>query len=323
MSKGTEESRVEEQILLRHAALKTHKTATLGESNFEDFAKATGTQLLTSIPDDLKALHKGVLSSCARLEFSPLDTLLIANAWVRQTFRTNRFDADQWPSLREDFGMTPFDSKSSCTPCPKNLGLYAVLPDAPWIKRMAEVGVRTLQLRFKSEDPYLIEKEIEKSVQSVQGLQSLLFINDHWELALKHGAYGVHLGQEDLESLSPQDWTRIRESGLRLGISTHGYSEMIRADVLKPSYIAMGAVFATTLKKMQTPPQGLARLKQYALLMKDYPLVAIGGITEEDFPGVLSSGVGSVAVVRAIIQDIDPEQKAGVLGEIIQNQLRA
>jgi len=317
---------IEEQILAYHAPLKTPPinattesaeggTSSSATKTFEALSQSTGLRSLTSVPSELNPLHRGVYSACTRLEFIQLDCEIIANAWVRQVMRLGAFDAKLWPTERDDFGLATF--KTQFAPCPKNLGLYAVLPDSTWIKRMADIGVPTLQLRFKSEDPKLIEKEIELSIQAVEGSQSKLFINDHWKYALKHGAYGVHLGQEDIDVLTEQDWAQIKASGLRLGISTHGYSEMIRADALKPSYMAMGAIFPTTLKKMQTPPQGLGRLAQYAGLMKDYPLVAIGGITEQDFPNVLKTGVGSVAVVRAIVQSSDPENKAKALCKLV------
>ena len=82
---------------------------------------------------------------------------------------------------------------------------------------------------------------------------------------------------------------------------------MVRADAVGPSYIAMGAVFPTTLKEMATAPQGVGRLGVYARLMRHYPQVAIGGISAEQFPTVLATGVGSVAVVSAITQAPDPE----------------
>jgi thiamine-phosphate pyrophosphorylase len=68
----------------------------------------------------------------------------------------------------------------------------------------------------------------------------------------------------------------------------------------------MGAIFPTNLKVMPTAPQGLGRLYQYAKLMSDYPLVAIGGIDDDSIHAVAQSGVGSVAVVRAITQASDP-----------------
>jgi len=117
----------------------------------------------------------------------------------------------------------------------------------------------------------------------VKGTNALLFINDHWQEAIAAGAYGVHLGQEDMQDAQLE---KIRSSGLRLGLSTHGYAEMLLADRYSPSYMALGAVFPTTLKRMATAPQGLGRLERYVQLMQNYPLVAIGGVNIKTLPGV-------------------------------------
>ena len=79
----------------------------------------------------------------------------------------------------------------------------------------------------------------------------------------------------------------------------------------------MGAVFPTTLKRMLTAAQGTGRLQAYAHLMRDYPLVAIGGIDRSNMPQILSSGVGSVAVVRALVADENPEKIADQLQAMI------
>ncbi len=179
---------------------------------------------------------------------------------------------------------------------------------------MAQAGVPTVQLRFKSEDRQAVAREVEAAVNAVQGTRTLLFINDHWREAIGAGAYGVHLGQEDLDEA---DLGAIRQAGLRLGISTHGYAEMMRADAWSPSYIAMGAVFPTTLKRMATAPQGAGRLHAYARLMRDYSTVAIGGIDASRLPEVLASGVGSVAVVRALVAAPDPEAASRLLQSAI------
>ena len=185
-----------------------------------------------------------------------------------------------------------------------------MLPDAQWVGRMARAGVPTVQLRFKSEDRDAIAREVRAAVAAVEGTGALLFINDHWREAIDAGAYGVHVGQEDLDALAGADLQAIHASGLRLGVSTHGYAEMVRAHAVQPSYIALGAVFPTTLKKMATAPQGLARLGAYVRLMQRYPLVAIGGISADQFPAVRATGVGSVAVVRALVNAEDPEAAA-------------
>lgn len=254
--------------------------------------------------------YLAALDGCSQLGFIAADAECLACAWAARTQRTGAFDASTWPDEPADFGLAPWPRQAAFAPCPERLGLYAVLPDAAWVGRMARAGVPTVQLRFKSDDAQAIAREVAAAVAAVQGTNARLFINDHWELALEAGAYGVHLGQEDLDALAPEALERLRASGIRLGVSTHGYAEMLRADAVGPSYIAMGAVFPTTLKKMATAPQGLGRLDAYARLMRGRPQVAIGGIGEDELPAVLATGVGSVAVVRALVQAADPETTA-------------
>ena len=257
-------------------------------------------------PPDLADVQRGVqtedsfaasLMAARLLGFLEHDAQCVAQAWTAQTQRTGSFDPAAWPEEPADFGLSTEPSASAFPNCPQALGLYAVLPDAAWVARMVALGVPTVQLRFKSDDAAAVQREVQAAVKAVQGSQSLLFINDHWEAAIEAGAYGVHLGQEDMQD-APLE--RIRASGLRLGLSSHGYVEMLRAAQHEPSYIALGAVFPTTLKRMETAPQGLGRLNKYARLMRHRSLVAIGGIDLAAMPSVLQSGVGSVAVVRAI-----------------------
>ncbi len=269
----------------------------------------------TSFSSD-DAVYRGAKQACTALGFIEIDAECLALAWHAQTKRVGNFDAAHWPDTPADFGMRPFPPTSrndAFPPCPERLGLYAVLPDAQWVGRMARAGVPTVQLRFKSDDATAIEREVQAAVEAVQGTGALLFINDHWQLAIAAGAYGIHLGQEDLDALSAtqlQQLQQLRASGLRLGVSTHGYAEMVRADAVSPSYIAMGAVYPTTLKKMATAPQGVARLAAYARLLRGYPQVGIGGVDAVRLPEVLAAGVGSVAVVRALVTADDPEATA-------------
>lgn len=255
-------------------------------------------------------VYRAAKQACKAMGFVEIDAECLAQAWQAMTRRTGRFDAKAWPEEPADFGMHPWPREDAFAPCPKALGLYAVLPDAAWVGRMARAGVPTVQLRFKSDDASAIQREVQAAVDAVRGTDARLFINDHWQAAIAAGAYGVHLGQEDMDVA---DLAAIRAAGLRLGLSSHGYAEMLRADRVSPSYIAMGAVFPTTLKRMATAPQGAGRLHAYARLMRDYPLVAIGGIDASKLPEVLASGVGSVAVVRAITGADNPEAAAAQL----------
>ncbi len=188
------------------------------------------------------------------------------------------------------------------------IGFYPVVPTAEWVDRLLGWGVRTIQLRIKAADhaPDDIAREVKAAIDAgrkVAGAQ--VFINDHWQLALAGGAYGVHLGQEDLDIA---DIKALREAGIRLGLSTHTPAELARAHAVAPSYLAIGPIYPTTLKVMPYEPVGLERLKLWVPHAAPYPVVAIGGISLERMPGVMACGVNGVAVVSAVTLATDPKQ---------------
>lgn len=189
-------------------------------------------------------------------------------------------------------------------PVPFRLGLYPVVDSVAWIERLLAVGVKTIQLRIKDKQDDEVEADIIAAVALGRRYDARLFINDYWRLAIKHQAYGVHLGQEDLESTELE---LIRAAGLRLGVSTHDNMEIDVALAARPSYIALGHVFPTQTKQMPSAPQGLEQLASHIERLADYPTVAIGGISLERAPAVLATGVGSIAVVSAITQADDWE----------------
>jgi len=184
------------------------------------------------------------------------------------------------------------------------LGLYPVVDSADWLARLLPLGVTTAQLRVKELQGEALEQEVARAIELGREHNCRLFINDHWQLAIEHGAYGVHLGQEDIGTA---DIAAIHAAGLRLGTSTHCHYEVARAHALKPSYVACGPVYETTTKDMPWVPHDIAGL-QYWLRVLDYPLVAIGGINAERIAGVAATGVSGVAMITAITLADDPEQ---------------
>ena len=193
---------------------------------------------------------------------------------------------------------------------PFRLGLYPVVDSVTWIERLLAAGVRTLQLRIKDKRDSEVEEHVVAAIALGRKYHARLFINDYWRLAIKHQAYGVHLGQEDLETT---DLSAIRHAGLRLGVSTHDDMEIDVALAARPSYIALGHVFPTQTKQMPSAPQGLEQLARHIQRLEDYPTVAIGGISLERAPAVLGTGVGSIAVVSAITQAADWQQATAQL----------
>ncbi|WP_439153560.1 thiamine phosphate synthase [Xenorhabdus littoralis] len=204
-------------------------------------------------------------------------------------------------------------------PTAHRLGLYPVVDSLTWIERLLEAGVRTLQLRIKDQPEEQVEKDIQSAIALGRQYNARLFINDYWRLAIKHHAYGVHLGQEDLDIA---DLNAIQQAGLRLGISTHDQNELARAKFLRPSYIALGHIFPTATKEMPSSPQGLEALKHQVEITPEYPTVAIGGISLGRVPDVVATGVGGVALVTAITKAQDWRQVTARLLHLVEGQDR-
>ncbi|MDL4915633.1 MAG: thiamine phosphate synthase [Enterobacterales bacterium endosymbiont of Blomia tropicalis] len=190
------------------------------------------------------------------------------------------------------------------------LGLYPVVDNVEWIERLLQAGVRTIQLRIKDQPNEVVEPAIAQAIALGKRYRARLFINDYWRLAIKHHAYGVHLGQEDLDVANLE---LINQAGLRLGISTHDDTELDRALALRPSYIALGHIFPTQTKEMPSAPQGLTELKRHLARLQDISTVAIGGISIARAPDVLATGVGSIAVVSAITEAADWQEATRTL----------
>lgn len=248
--------------------------------------------------------------------FEPHDALVLALAW-RDGDETHGVDA--WPVDLSRFPRVAGLPDAPAQPfpaCPPRLGLYPVVPSAQWIERVLALGVATAQLRVKEALPDRLRAEIMQAVAAGRDRGACVFINDYWREAAQAGAYGVHLGQEDLETA---DLAAIAASGMRLGLSTHGYYEMLRALHFRPSYLAFGAVFPTATKTIATAPQGLARLERYVRLLQGHvPLVAIGGIDAARLPAVLATGVGSAALVSAVTAAPDTARAVAELQQAFQ-----
>lgn len=276
------------------------------------------------------------------------DAFTVAKAYINQGLK-NAFRVGEgfgpvshcgWPERLEDypqvveFGSTIAEALElnnqdnhkltvGFNPCSvSSLGLYPVVDSYQWVEKLLKLGVKTIQLRVKKKGhtKAYIEQQVIGSVELGKRYQAKVFINDHWQLAVTHGAYGVHLGQEDLQTA---DLQAIKSAGLRLGLSTHGYFEMLRAHQYQPSYMAFGAIYPTKTKDMTGQIQGVERLKRYVKLFQDHTTVAIGGINEERASEVLDTGIGSIAVVTAITEAEYVDEAVGRLQKLCAEYLKS
>ena len=254
------------------------------------------------------------IAACLALGYNIKDAVVIAKMYVTQGIRlaaANNYSASLkhtgWPEEQADLPYLadlPMHQLPAAFPdCgPEPLGLYPVVDTLAWIKRLLPIGVKTIQLRIKDKQGIELANEIQQSIEFAKNYEARLFINDHWELAIRYGAYGVHLGQKDLNIAETE---KIRQAGLRLGISTHCYYEVARAHTFRPSYIACGPIFTTTSKIMPFAPQGIFQLSRWQRTL-NYPLVAIGGINLARLTDILTTQVDGVAMISAITQSPDP-----------------
>ncbi|BAF71490.1 thiamine phosphate synthase [Sulfurovum sp. NBC37-1] len=196
------------------------------------------------------------------------------------------------------------------------LGIYPVVDRADKLRPLYECGITTAQLRVKDMDGKALEQEIIEAIRISEEFKARLFVNDHWQLAIKHGAYGIHLGQEDIREA---DVAAIFDAGIRLGISTHTPEEIDIALGFEPSYIAIGPVFVPISKELKYNTVGIGLLKSWAESV-DYPVVAIGGITLDNIKEVVQTKAASgIAMISGVLEaDKVSKEKTKVLIEVFE-----
>jgi hydroxymethylpyrimidine kinase / phosphomethylpyrimidine kinase / thiamine-phosphate diphosphorylase len=250
--------------------------------------------------------------SAAYLQLGELaEAVIVGIAYVKRAIRlaSPMLYHAPWPVESTDMPCVTdsIDQKPRREPFPlcgfQFFGFYPIVPSADWIDKLVEWRSPTAQLRVKESCPDL-NSEIQQAVKYVKGGDCSLFINDHWELAVKHHAYGVHLGQTDILKA---DIASLVSSGVRLGISTHSYEELARALAYNPSYVALGPIFPTTTKKIPWKPQGIDRINNWKELA-GRPLVAIGGMSLENARDAWLSGADAIAFVRELTESKNPEK---------------
>lgn len=186
---------------------------------------------------------------------------------------------------------------------PENLRLYAVT-DRRWLRGMTLCeqigqallgGVTCVQLREKDLEPdaFLREAIEVRSLCARYGVP--LIINDSAEIALNAAADGVHVGQKDQD---PSELRKAFGDRLIIGVSAATPEEAIRAERDGADYIGCGAVFSTSTKS-DTRPVSRELLSEICASVH-IPVVAIGGITEENAVRLKGTGIAGIAVVSAI-----------------------
>lgn len=174
--------------------------------------------------------------------------------------------------------------------------------------RMAlEGGCRWIQLRMKEATP----EEREQVARAVQALcrdyQATFIIDDDVDLVLRLKADGVHLGKNDLPIAEAR---RILGKDFLIGGTANTFDDVRSHYLAGADYIGCGPFRYTTTKKNLSPILGLEGYRSIVQQMHDagiaLPMVAIGGITYDDIPAILETGVTGIALSGTILQAEDP-----------------
>ena len=196
----------------------------------------------------------------------------------------------------------------------EDLLLYAVT-DRRWLKegetlvtRTEEAidgGVTFVQLREKDLDEENFEREGRELKELCRKRGVPFVINDNVELAAKLDADGVHVGQSDMEAL---DVRRIIGGDKILGVSAQTVEQAVTAEKHGADYLGVGAVFPTGSKD-DAAEVSYDTLKAICHAVK-IPVIAIGGITEENVTELSKSGICGIAVISALYAKEDIKSAA-------------
>ncbi len=198
----------------------------------------------------------------------------------------------------------------------KDLLLYGVT-DRKWlkgrtlaqvVKESLEGGATMIQLREKNLDGESFLAEAKELQALCRDYHIPFIVNDNVDIALSMGADGIHVGQSDMEA------GMVREKlgpDKILGVSAQTVDQAVLAEKHGADYLGVGAVFPTGSKDdaVEVDHETLKAICEAVSI----PVVAIGGITNENVTELAGSGICGVAVISALYAQPDVRAAAADL----------
>ncbi len=175
------------------------------------------------------------------------------------------------------------------------------------IRLALEGGIKWVQLRMKdaTEDEII---SVGTEVRRLCDQHSATFIiDDHVELVHKLKADGVHLGKDDMPIAEARN---ILGKDIIIGGTANTFEDIAAHYQATANYIGCGPFRFTTTKKGLSPTLGLEGYRSIMTKVKEaginIPVVAIGGITAEDIPDIMQTGISGIALSGAILRAENP-----------------
>ena len=147
------------------------------------------------------------------------------------------------------------------------------------------------QLRLKNYNEKQII-QIGKKVKLIcKKYKTKLIINDNPLIAKKLNADGYHLGQKDMRLIKSKKIIRNKI----FGITCHNSKKLVKKAInLKPTYIAIGAFFKSSTKKVKYKAN--INLLKYVKELTKIPVVTIGGINDKNYKNLLLNNANFLAI---------------------------
>ena len=195
----------------------------------------------------------------------------------------------------------------------KNLQLYAIT-DSHWlngrtlysvVKESLEGGVTFLQLREKELDEEHFLEEARELQKLCREYQVPFVVNDNVDIAVAINADGVHVGQSDMEAGDVR--AKLGPDKI-IGVTAKTVKQAVLAQERGADYLGVGAVFHTD-SKADAKEISFDTLKDICRAVS-IPVIAIGGITEENVRELAGSGICGIAVISAIYAQSDIKKAA-------------
>lgn len=171
-----------------------------------------------------------------------------------------------------------------------------------------EAGCKWIQLRMKDVAVETVLQLAEELKKACENHHALLIIDDYVEVAREVKADGVHLGKNDMPI---EEARKLLGEGFIIGGTANTFEDVKRHYEAGADYLGIGPFRFTTTKKNLSPVLGLEGYRNIKQQMIEadiiLPAVAIGGITVEDIPAILATGIEGIAMSGAILQAHDPD----------------
>ena len=177
--------------------------------------------------------------------------------------------------------------------------------------RMAlEGGCHWIQLRMKN----VSEDDVRPVARQIQDLckqhDAIFIIDDYVQLAKELEADGVHLGKNDMPV---EEARQTLGEGFIIGGTANTFEDIEHLYQAGADYIGCGPFRYTTTKQNLSPILGLEGYRDIIRRMNearmDLPIVAIGGITREDIPTLMQTGIQGIALSGTVLRADDPVQE--------------